>query len=88
MQIQSMNHLKQHKTHPNNSLHFCLSLDLSEVLVQVWVLPVSSVTQETALHDNLPIVTGKEMTRSRVHGTKVRGQDAKMHDKKKSCQYQ
>jgi hypothetical protein len=68
VQIQSINHLKQHKTHPNNSLHFCLSLDLSEVLV--WVLPVSSVTQQTTLLDKLPTVTGKEMTR-RVRGAKV-----------------
>jgi len=49
-----MNHLKQHKTHPNNSLHLCLGLDLSEVLV--WVLSVSSVTQQTALRNKLPIV--------------------------------
>jgi hypothetical protein len=54
-----MNHLKQQKTHPNNSLRFFLSLDLNEVLV--WVLPVSSVTQQTALLDKLPIVTGKEI---------------------------
>ena len=68
VQIQSMNHLKQHKTYPNNSLHFCRSFDLCEVLV--WVLPLSSVTQQTALFDKLPIVTGKEMTR-RVRGAKV-----------------
>jgi hypothetical protein len=43
-------------------------LDLSEVLV--WVLPVSSVTQQTALLDKLPIAAGKEMTR-RVRATKV-----------------
>jgi len=73
-----MNHLKQHETHPNNSLHFWLSLDLSEVLV--WVLSLSSVIQQTALLDKLPTVTGKGLKR------RVRG--AKMHDKKNSCQNQ
>jgi hypothetical protein len=63
-----MNHLKQHKTHPNNILHFWLSLDVSEVLV--WVLPLSSIIQQTALLDKLPIVTGKEMKR-RVRGAIV-----------------